>query len=151
LVLPIIPIIKPIEIVIDTNVLVAALRSKRGASYKLLSIIDHKKFFTNLSVPLLIEYEDAAKRIIDEIELNEKEIDHILDYICSVSTHRKIYYLWRPYLKDPKDDLVLELAVSSKCDNIITYNKKDFSGVTKHFGINILTPKEFLFGIGEIK
>jgi putative PIN family toxin of toxin-antitoxin system len=142
---------KLFEVVIDTNVLVSALRSKRAVSYKLLSIIDHKKFSTNLSVPLLIEYEDAAKRIINEIALNLKEIDHILNYICSVSTHRKIYYLWRPFLKDPKDDLVLELAVSSKSGNIITYNKKDFSGVTKHFGINILTPKEFLFKIGEIK
>ena len=83
--------------------------------------------------------------------LNEEDIDYILDYICSVSNLRKIFYLWRPFLKDPKDDLVLELAVTSKSDCIITYNEKDVVGVREHFGIRILTAKEFLLEIGEIK
>ena len=147
----IIPFMNLPEIVIDTNVLVAALRSNRGASFKLLCIVGQNKFNMNISVPLLIEYEDATKRLIGKIALKEKYIDHILNYICSVSTHRKIFFLWRPFLKDSKDDLVLELAVSSKCYSIITYNKKDFSRVQKHFGIQILTPKEFLKKIGEIK
>ena len=139
------------EIVIDTNVLVAALKSKRGASFKLLGLIGQNKFNINLSVPLLLEYEDVAKRLLGEIVLNEEDIDYILDYICSVSNLRKIFYLWRPFLKDPKDDLVLELAVTSKSDCIITYNEKDFVGVREHFGIRILTAKEFLLEIGEIK
>ncbi len=139
------------EIVIDTNVLVAALKSKRGASFKLLGLIGQNKFNINLSVPLLLEYEDVTKRLLGEIVLNEEDIDYILDYICSVSNLRKIFYLWRPFLKDPKDDLVLELAVTSKSDCIITYNEKDFVGVRENFGIRILTAKEFLLEIGEIK
>jgi len=141
---------KRLEVVIDTNVLVSALKSKRGASFKVLTLIGQSKFDINLSVPLILEYEDAAKRLIGETALNEEDINDILDYICSVSNHREIFYLWRPFLKDPKDDMVLELAVTSNCDMIITYSKKDFKGVEKYFGIRVLSPKELLFEIGEL-
>ena len=141
---------KSYRIVIDTNVMVAALKSKRGASFKLLSIIDQDKFQISISVPLIIEYEYALKRTDLNILLTESEIDDILDYICLIADKRKIFYLWRPYLKDPKDDMVLELAVESESDYIITYNQKDFKGVSK-FGIKTLTPKAFLRKIGEIK
>lgn len=139
-----------LEVVIDTNVLVSALRSKRGASFKILTLIGQNKFDINLSVPLMLEYEDVAKRLIGETALNEADINDILDYICSVSNRREIFYLWRPFLKDPKDDMVLELAVTSNCDMIITYNKKDFKGVEEYFGIRLLTPKELLLEIGEL-
>ena len=135
---------------IDTNVMVAALKSKRGASYKLLSIIDQDKFQISISVPLIIEYEYALKRTDLNILLTDSEIDDILDYICQIADKREIFYLWRPYLKDPKDDMVLELAVESESDYIITYNQKDFKEVSK-FGIKTLTPKAFLRKIGEIK
>ena len=135
---------------LDTNVMVAALKSKRGASYKLLSIIDQDKFQISISVPLIIEYEYALKRTDLNILLTESEIDDILDYICQIADKREIFYLWRPYLKDPKDDMVLELAVESESDYIITYNQKDFKEVSK-FGIKTLTPKAFLRKIGEIK
>ena len=135
---------------IDTNVMVAALKSKRGASFKLLSIIDQDKFQISISVPLIIEYEYALKRTDLNILLTDSEIDDILDYICLIADKRKIFYLWRPYLKDPKDDMVLELAVESESDYIITYNQKDFKEVSK-FGIKTLTPKAFLRKIGEIK
>ena len=141
---------KSYRIVLDTNVMVAALKSKRGASYKLLSIIDQDKFQISISVPLIIEYEYALKRTDLNILLTESEIDDILDYICQIADKREIFYLWRPYLKDPKDDMVLELAVESESDYIITYNQKDFKGVSK-FGIKTLTPKAFLRKIGEIK
>ena len=135
---------------LDTNVMVAALKSKRGASYKLLSIIDQDKFQISISVPLIIEYEYALKRTDLNILLTDSEIDDILDYICQIADKREIFYLWRPYLKDPKDDMVLELAVESESDYIITYNQKDFKEVSK-FGIKTLTPKAFLRKIGEIK
>ena len=141
---------KSYRVVIDTNVMVAALKSKRGASFKLLSIIDQEKFQISISVPLIIEYEYALKRTDLNILLTESEIDDILDYIGKIADKREIFYLWRPYLKDPKDDMVLELAVESESDYIITYNQKDFQGVSK-FGIKILTPKAFLKKIGEIK
>jgi putative PIN family toxin of toxin-antitoxin system len=139
------------EIVIDTNVFVAALRSRNGASFRLLSLVGGKKFGLNISVPLILEYEDAAKRSLGQLTLTEDDIDDILNYVCRVAGHRKIYYLWRPFLRDPKDDLVLELAVTSNSQYIVTYNKDDLAGVEENFGIRIVTPKEFLLEIGEIK
>jgi putative PIN family toxin of toxin-antitoxin system len=137
------------QIVIDTNVLVAALRSRRGASYRLLSLIDSGKFEVNVSVPLVLEYEDAAKRLVGEFALMVRDIDNIIDYVCAVAQHRRVFYLWRPFLRDPKDDMVLELAVSANCDTIVTFNVDDFEGVDE-FGLRVMTPRDFLRKIGEL-
>lgn len=132
-----------VNVVIDTNVLISALMSKQGASYKLLMSLADNKFIPNVSVPLFLEYESVTKRDGVITALNFKEIDSILDYILSNSRVRKVFYLWRPYLKGPKDDLVLELAVESQSEYIITFNKKDFKGSEK-FGIRAVTPQEFM-------
>jgi putative PIN family toxin of toxin-antitoxin system len=137
------------QIVMDTNVFVAALRSRRGASYRLLTLVDSGKFEINISIPLVVEYEDVAKRMGDELALTAKDIDDILDYLCKVGNHREVYYLWRPFLKDAKDDMVLELAMVSNADFIVTYNGSDFQGV-EVFGIRVTTAKGFLQEIGEI-
>ena len=139
---------KKYKIVIDTNIVVSSLRSKRGYSYKLLSIIDDERIKAFISVPVVLEYEDAIKREKLNIRFKKSEIDDFLDFICLIGEQRKIHYLWRPFLKDRKDDMFLELAVESESDFIITFNQKDFVGVEK-FGIKILTPKEFLKVIGE--
>ena len=141
---------KPINIVLDTNVLVSALRSRNGASFKLLTLIDNGDFKLNISVPLFLEYESVTLRESLKLPLNKADILNILNYLAQVSNKREIFFLWRPFLKDPKDDLVLEVAVESKSKVIITYNKKDFVGVNK-FGIKILTPKEFLEKRGLLK
>lgn len=112
--------------------------------------IGSAKFDINVSVPLVLEYEDAAKRLIGKTRLKKRDIDDVLDYICTEAKRWKIFYLWRPYLKDPKDDMVLELAVTAKCDFIVTYNKNDFQNV-RTFGLRVATPKEFLKLIGVIK
>ncbi len=139
---------KKFKVVIDTNIIVSALRSRNGYSFKLLSIIDDERFQVFISIPVILEYEDAIKREKSIIKLKKNEIDDVLDYISLIAEKRKIYYLWRPYLKDRKDDMFLELAVESESDYIITYNKRDFEGIEK-FGIRIIKPKEFLKEIGE--
>lgn len=141
---------KPINIVLDTNVLVSALRSSGGASYKLLTLIDNGNFQLNLSVPLFLEYESVTLRECQKLLLKKSDILDILNYLAKASNKREIFYLWRPYLKDPKDDLVLEVAVESESKVIVTYNKKDFEGVEK-FGTKVLTPKEFLKKRGLLK
>lgn len=138
------------KIVIDTNVIVSSLLSKKGFSYKLLSIIDDERIELFISVPVILEYEDAIKREKTNIKFKKSEIDDFLDFICLTGKQRKIHYLWRPFLKDRKDDMFLELAVESESDFIITFNKIDFEG-TEYFGIKTLTPKEYLKVIGEIK
>ncbi|MCL5885043.1 MAG: putative toxin-antitoxin system toxin component, PIN family [Deltaproteobacteria bacterium] len=137
------------RIVIDTNVYIASLRSRRSASYRLFTMLDRDDIEINVSVPLILEYEDAAKRVTREIGLNHADIDDDIDYICSVAKRRKIHFLWRPLLKDPRDDHVLELAVVSECKFIVTYNIRDFSGA-EQFGIRVVTPKEFLKVIGGL-
>ena len=138
------------RIVIDTNVLVAALQSKRGASFKLLSLVGVSKFEFALSVPLMLEYEEAANRQGQKSRISRRAINSILDRLCFVAEHHEILFLWRPYLPDPKDDMILELAVASSCDSIISYNKRHFIGV-EQFGLSVLTPKEFLEQIGELQ
>jgi len=141
---------KPPDIVIDTNVFVSALRSQLGASYRLFMLLESGKFEFNLSVPLAIEYEATSKRLVGQKgDLRAKDIDDILDYIFSIARLRKIHYLWRPFLSDPKDDMVLELAVAAGCKIIVTYNKADFAGVQK-FGIRVMTAREFLQEMGEL-
>lgn len=136
------------RIVIDTNVLIAALRSRRGASYRLLMLLGSDKFAVHISVPLVLECEAAAKRLLDHIPLTEQDVDGILDYLCAVGEHQELFYLWRPYLKDPQDDMILELAVAARCDAIVTYNQRDFEGIEQS-GVQVLTPREFLGRIGE--
>ena len=140
---------KKYKIVIDTNVFISALKSKKGASFKLIFGTSRDKFEQSISPSLIFEYESVAKRESSNIVLSDSEIDSILDMICKWSIKCEIYFLWRPYLKDPKDDFILELAVESQSDFIITYNKNDFKGIEK-FGIKVLNPKEFLKKIGEI-
>lgn len=139
-----------LQIVVDTNVFLSALRSRRGAAFRLLSLVGRGgRFEINVSVPLVLEYEEVAKRQLRTIGLSSGEVDDIIDYVCLVANRRRIFFLWRPYLKDPKDDMVLELAVEAGCDYIVSYNKRDFAGVEK-FGLRVLTPQEFLRKIGEI-
>jgi putative PIN family toxin of toxin-antitoxin system len=141
---------KKFNIVIDTNVILTALRSTKGASFKFLSIIDSNRFESSLSVPLFFEYESVAKRNKVQLGLSLSTIDDILYYLAELSNKREIYFLWRPFLKDPKDDLVLEVAVESSCDFIISHNKKDFRNINK-FGLKVLTPYEFLKLIKVLK
>lgn len=136
------------RIVIDTNVFVSALRSKRGASHRLLMLAGNDRFEIALSVPLVVEYEDAAKRMSEVTGLDDTDVDDIIDYLCSVASLHEIHFLWRPVLKDPLDDHVLELAVEAGCDTIVTHNVKDFEGC-KHFGIEAIRPGELLRRIGE--
>lgn len=136
------------KIVIDTNVVIAALKSRQGASNKLLQLFGRKKFIHNISVALILEYEDVMKRLL--LNLDEHSINSLLDYICTTSQHTKIHYLWGPYLKNPKDDMVLELAVASESDFIVTFNKKDLKYAID-FGIKVVTPKELLIFMGELQ
>lgn len=134
---------KKFRIILDTNVLYSGLYSSQGASFKILEAIEEGKLQTVLSTTLLFEYEDILKRNQTKLGLSTHEIEKILNYFCLQSEHQKIYFLWRPYLSDPKDDHLLELAVASGTRLITTYNIKDFRGVDK-FNVKTITPKKLL-------
>lgn len=141
---------QPPRVVVDTNVMVAGLRSRRGASFRLLSAVGDGRFKIALSVPLLLEYEDALLRHSDVTKLSRADVDAVLDYFCSVAHLQQIFYLWRPLLPDPKDDLVLELASAARCQSIVTFNRRDFTGADK-FGVSVVEPAAFLSDLGVLE
>jgi len=137
-------------VVLDTSVLVAGARSRSGASFQLLSRIGTNVFDIAVSVPLVVEYEDVLMRDLSAIALSTADVQDIVDYICSVAVQQEIFYLWRPTLRDAGDDLVLEVAVAANCDAIVTHNVRDFAGIER-FGLELLTPGQFLQRLGDLK
>jgi putative PIN family toxin of toxin-antitoxin system len=132
------------QVVLDTNVLVCALRSQRGASAALLSRLGADlRWQANLSVALVEEYTEVIHRERRRLGLSWQDCEDFLDYICAAGVERKVYFLWRPLLSDPDDDLVLECAVASGAHHIITHNLRHFTGAER-FGMVPLSPAEFL-------
>jgi len=129
--------------VLDTNVLVAALRSASGASYQIILAADRGDFKVALSVPLLAEYDDVDSRPDIGIKIPMSAVSDIINRIAQISRKQAIYYLWRNILPDPKDDMVLEVAVASGATHVITFNKKDLKPALG-FGISVVQPSEFL-------
>jgi putative PIN family toxin of toxin-antitoxin system len=137
------------QVVIDTNVIIAGLRSRRGSAFQLLALIDTGQFNIHLSVPLVLEYTEVLLRELPNLYLSREEVDDLIDFYCAVGVRHEIFFLWRPFLRDPKDDMVLELAVKAGCQSIITFNTRDFAGV-EQFGVSLLEPSEFLCLIGKL-
>ncbi len=136
-------------IVIDTNVILSALQSNKGKSFELISKISEDVFDFAISVPLILEYEAVLKNKLDRTIFTDSDIEDFINYLCKVGIKTKLFYLWRPYLKDPFDDHVLEVTIQSNASTIVTYNKRDFKEA-ENLGIKILTPKEFLEILQEV-
>jgi putative PIN family toxin of toxin-antitoxin system len=137
------------RVVLDTNVVVAALRSRRGASFRLISEIDSGRFEVCVSVPLVLEYESALFRQTRSLGLSRSDVGDFLDYFCAVARRQDIFFLWRPRLRDPGDDMVLEAAVAGGCSHLVTFNLRDFEP-GEHLGVRAVTPQSFLRTIGVI-
>ena len=131
-----------IKAVIDTNVLVAGLRSRQGYAFRILHAAAALKFTPVLSIPLYCEYQDVLSRP-NLVPFSTSQVQTICLSIASISEIHDIYFLWRPLLSDPKDDMVLEVAVAAGASHIITFNTTDFSGAEK-FGIHAIQPSKFL-------
>jgi putative PIN family toxin of toxin-antitoxin system len=132
------------RIVIDTNVLVAASRSSLGASYRLITMMPDRRFQPAVSVTLYLEYLDVLLRPQNIVP--GKTAQNALGFIRRflANSHRQdIHFTWRPTLRDPNDDFLLELAIASQSSYIVTFNKKDFGNI-ELFGIEAVTPTEFL-------
>lgn len=140
---------KQYQIVIDTNVILAGLKSSTGASFKLLNLMNDSRFNLNISATLIVEYEDVLKRNNLDLGLTFETIERFIDGICSMANHHEIFFLWRPLSTDPDDDFIIDLAMKSQSDFIISYNEKNLKNIRK-FGIDILNPKQFLQLLGEI-
>lgn len=136
-------------VVLDTNVLESAMRSRRGASFAVLSRVGIGLFEIAVSVPLVLEYEEVLLRQAGESARPREDVEDLIEYLCSIARKQKIFFLWRPCLSDPADDMVLELAVAAECHAIVAHNRRDFRPAAD-FGIAILTPAEFLKQLGAL-
>jgi len=130
-------------VVLDTNVAEAAMRSRRGASFAIISQVGTGRFDIALSVPLVLEYEEVLMRQAGVMKRDPAAVRELLDYFCSVGKRQSIFYLWRPCLPDPRDEMVLELAVAAGCDAIVTHNRRHFRPALQ-FGVRVLGPAQFL-------
>ena len=141
------------KIVLDTNIILSALFSKNGSSNKVLIwLFKNQEKINVISNTLLSEYCDVLLReenLKQYSNLSKMDIELFLDDICLISHHQNINFLWRPFLKDIKDDMVLEVAFNANANFIVTNNIKDFKNIEKNFNIKVVTSKEFLKIIGE--
>lgn len=141
-----------VRVVLDTNVLVAASRSRRGASFALLSLLRQGRFTALSSVPLMLEYEAVLKRP-EHLAVGGRTVamtDAFLDALCLRMEPVHLHYLWRPSSRDPADDMVLETALNGRADRLITLNVRDFAAAAR-FGLAVETPGAMLRGMAGVE
>ena len=137
------------RLVLDTNVVVAGLRSPTGASAALVDRALDGAFELPLTVALALEYEsvcgDPAQRIASG--LSNEEVEVIISALCAIAEPVQPRFLWRPQLRDPADEMVLEAVTNGNADALVTFNRRDFGDAPGRFGIAVLTPQQALKGI----
>lgn len=133
------------KIVLDTNVLVAAARSREGASFAVLRALRQRQFIALVSVPLMLEYEAVLKRP-EHLQWGGRTpalVDAFLDALCLHIEPVHLHYLWRPQTRDAADEMVLETALNGGADALVTLNTADFSKAVQRFRLGLLTPGAF--------
>jgi putative PIN family toxin of toxin-antitoxin system len=128
--------------VVDTDVVVAALRSDRGASRQLLLAALNRQFELLLSVPLILEYEAVLTRPqhLMACGLSSAEVSLVLDDLAAVARPVRLAFRWRPRLSDPDDDMVLETAINGGASAIVTFNQRDFAAGIEGFDCAVIPP-----------
>lgn len=142
---------RAIQAVIDTSVMVAAARSRQGASFRLLSLFEvgDARWEWNISTAMLLEYEAVLKRERNRLGRDLSTVDRLIDDVAARANRHTVYYLIRPFLSDPGDEFIMELAVASASEYLVTHNRDDFRDAGR-FGVGVVTPGEFLRIIGEL-
>lgn len=132
------------RIVLDTDVVVAAMRSPAGASAAIVRLARQGRVTLLVSVALALEYEAVCSRPEHRLaaDLSEDEVKVYIDAIIALAEPVAMHFLWRPQLRDPCDEMVLETAINGEADALVTFNSKDFGEVPRHFGVDLLPPRE---------
>jgi predicted nucleic acid-binding protein len=133
-------------VIVDADVVVAAMRSPKGASAALLMAARHEQVTILANVALALEYEATCRRPEYGIaaELRPAQVEIFVDAVIAMAEPVETHFLWRPQLRDPADELVLEAAANAQAFAIVTFNKKDFGTVPQQFGIEVLSPVDAL-------
>ena len=134
------------RVVLDTSVVVAALRSRRGASNRVIELVALGKVTPLVSTALFLEYEDVLQRAETRLatKMDEADIEEFLAAFASAAEGIEVNFRWRPQLTDPNDEFVLEAAVNGHADALVTHNVRDFQVAAKKFGLRVLLPRELL-------
>jgi putative PIN family toxin of toxin-antitoxin system len=132
--------------VLDTSVILAALRSRRGASNRLLELVALERVRPPVSTALFLEYEDVLKRPENRLAtgMSEAEVEGFLAAFASAAEGVDVNFRWRPQLKDPTDELVLEAAVNGQAGALVTHNLRDFQSAVRTFNLRVMLPRELL-------
>jgi len=131
-------------VVVDTDVIVAAMRSPSGASAAILRTARQGRVMLLVSVPLALEYEAICSEAEHRLAaaLSEREVEIFLDAVVAMAEPVKTHFLWRPQLRNPGDEMMLETAVNGRVDALVTFNVRDFGTVPARFGIEVMIPRE---------
>jgi len=140
-----------LRLVLDTDVLVAALRSDRGASRQLLLSALDREIEVLASVPLMVEYEAVLTRQehLDASGLTSEQMNEVLDALAEIAIPVHLRFLWRPRLKDPADEMVLETAVNGGADRLVTFNLRHLAVAAREFGIRVSRPRDVWKEVGR--
>jgi putative PIN family toxin of toxin-antitoxin system len=135
-----------LRIVLDTSVVVAALRTRLGAGNGVLRLVAQRRLVPLATPPLFLEYEDVLKRPEHRLAhgLSLEEIDGFLAELAALIEPIEVHFQWRPQGRDPNDEMVLEAAINGRADALVTYNIADFAGSTERFKIAVMHPAELL-------
>ena len=133
-----------VRLVLDTDVVVAAMRSPGGASAAILTAARQGRTTLLLTVALALEYEAVCSRADHRLaaRLSERQVDVFLNAVMAIAEPVETHFLWRPQLHDPGDEMVLEAAVNGRADALVTFNARDFGSVPSEFGVELLVPRE---------
>lgn len=134
------------RVVLDTSVVVAALRTRSGAANAVLRLVASKKLHMLASPPLFLEYEDVLNRAEHRLAhgLTSQQIGEFLAELAALIEPVDVHFLWRPQVRDPNDEMVFEAAINGRADALVTYNVADFEEASERFEIEILRPGELL-------
>jgi putative PIN family toxin of toxin-antitoxin system len=132
--------------VIDTDVIIAAVRSSRGASAEIIRRVFRGEVQIELTVAMALEYEAVATREehLLAAELSEAEASNLIDALVAVAAPIETHFRYRPQLRDPDDEMVLEAAINAEVRTIVTFNTRDFAMAVDRFNVSLVTPRQFL-------
>jgi putative PIN family toxin of toxin-antitoxin system len=132
--------------ILDTDVIIAALRSSTGASAEIVRRVLRQEIAIELSVALALEYEAVATRPehLAAGELSEAEALNLIDSLVALAGPVEINFRWRPQLRDADDEMVFEAAINARDRRIVTFNIRDFTGAAHKFDVTLATPGEIL-------
>jgi putative PIN family toxin of toxin-antitoxin system len=134
------------RVVLDTSVLVAGLRSQLGVSNRVLLAVAERRCVPLVTTALFLEYESVLLRAEQQLAtgMNAADVEGFLAALASAAEPAELNFLWRPQLRDPADEMILEAAVNGRAAAVVTHNVRDFRSATTQFGVQTLTPAEFL-------